>query len=121
MDDQRSAAQPLLLEPSPEMIEAGAQAIAQWDDGAVWPDSWGSDANRHRRDARKAYIAMVEVQQAGLPAAAAGQQTIELPADMLGVILHSLQTCGYNQTAARLARIAAQPAPVQPAHAKETP
>lgn len=47
------------VEPTEEMIEAGAQAIASWDAGATWPDSWGADAERHRSDARKAYNAMV--------------------------------------------------------------
>ena len=110
MDDQRLSGPILPLEPSREMIEAGAQAIAQWDDGAVWPDSWGRDADRHRRDARKAYIAMAEVHRAGLPAPADSKPTIELPADMLDAVLHSLRTCGHNQTAARLARLAAQTA-----------
>jgi hypothetical protein len=28
------------LEPTPEMIEAGAQRLVSWTDDAVWPDSW---------------------------------------------------------------------------------
>ena len=47
-----------LQEPTPEMIEAGAQALVSWENGSVWPDSWGVHANQHRRDARKCYIAM---------------------------------------------------------------
>lgn len=49
------------FEPTNDMIEAGAQALVQWENGAVWPDSWGSDANLHRRDARKVWMAMHEV------------------------------------------------------------
>ena len=31
---------PLPLEPTPTMIEAGAQRLMSWDDESVWPDSW---------------------------------------------------------------------------------
>lgn len=49
------------LEPTPEMIEQGAQALVQWAcDGLVWPDSWSVlDVQSARRDAEKAYRAMV--------------------------------------------------------------
>lgn len=48
------------LEPTPEMCDEGAQAIVQWENGAVWPDSWGiTYANRYRKDAMKAYKAML--------------------------------------------------------------
>lgn len=47
------------LTPSSEMIEAGAQAIAAWESDSVWPESWGVEATRHRNDARKAYLAMI--------------------------------------------------------------
>lgn len=45
-------------EPTEEMIEEAAKAIVSWDDGCVWPDSWGTDAIRHRKDARKVFHAM---------------------------------------------------------------
>lgn len=32
----------LPLTPTPEMIEAGAQRLVRWEDGCVWPDSWGA-------------------------------------------------------------------------------
>ena len=28
------------LDPTPEMIEAGAQRLVRWEDGCTWPDSW---------------------------------------------------------------------------------
>lgn len=28
------------LEPTPEMIEAGAQRLVRWEDDCEWPDSW---------------------------------------------------------------------------------
>lgn len=28
------------LDPTPEMIEAGAQRLVRWDEGSVWPTSW---------------------------------------------------------------------------------
>lgn len=28
------------LDPTPEMIDAGAQRLVRWEDGCVWPDSW---------------------------------------------------------------------------------
>jgi archaellum component FlaC len=28
------------LEPTKEMIEAGAQRLVSWEDNSVWPDSW---------------------------------------------------------------------------------
>jgi hypothetical protein len=51
---------PAPLRPSIEMVEAGAQAIAAWESDSVWPESWGSEAARHRNDARKAYLAMID-------------------------------------------------------------
>jgi len=48
------------VEPTPEMCNQGAQAIVSWENGATWPDSWGVlKANRHRKDCRKAYVAML--------------------------------------------------------------
>lgn len=48
------------VEPTPEMCDEGAQAIVQWENGAVWPDSWGiTYANQYRKDAMKAYKAML--------------------------------------------------------------
>ena len=51
------------IEPTQAMIEEGAQAIVQWENESKWPESWGSDAARHRKDARRAYMAMIEVAQ----------------------------------------------------------
>lgn len=48
------------VEPTPEMCDEGAQAIVQWENGAVWPDSWGiTYADSYRKDAMKAYKAML--------------------------------------------------------------
>lgn len=44
---------------TPQMIEEGAQALLSWDEGCVWPDSWGVDAHRHRKDAEKCFKAMI--------------------------------------------------------------
>lgn len=30
----------VVLEPTPSMIDAGAQRLVSWEDGCVWPDSW---------------------------------------------------------------------------------
>ena len=30
----------ITINPTKEMIEAGAQGIVSWEDGCVWPDSW---------------------------------------------------------------------------------
>lgn len=47
------------VEPTQEMIEEGAKAIVSWDEGCEWPKSWGADADRHRKDCRKSYHAML--------------------------------------------------------------
>jgi len=42
------------------MCDQGAQAIVQWENGCVWPDSWGDTyAKQYRKDAKKAYSAML--------------------------------------------------------------
>lgn len=30
-----------MFEPTKAMIEAGAQRLVSWEEGSVWPDSWG--------------------------------------------------------------------------------
>ena len=48
------------VEPTHEMCDQGAQAIVQWENGCVWPDSWGDTyAKQYRKDAKKAYSAML--------------------------------------------------------------
>lgn len=48
------------IEPDAEMQDLGAQALVQWDNGAVWPESWGTlYANQYRKDARSVYLAMI--------------------------------------------------------------
>lgn len=48
------------VEPTHEMCDQGAQAIVQWENGCVWPDSWGDTyAKQYRKDANKAYCAML--------------------------------------------------------------
>lgn len=44
--------------PTDEMVDEAAKAIASWDEGCVWPDSWGADAERHRKDVRKVFHAL---------------------------------------------------------------
>lgn|SRR5574343_613528 len=48
------------VEPTHEMCDQGAQAIVQWENGCVWPDSWGNTyVKQYRKDAKKAYSAML--------------------------------------------------------------
>ena len=42
------------------MMDQGAQATLSWETGAVWPDSWGSDAKRYIKEAGKTYRAMID-------------------------------------------------------------
>jgi predicted membrane chloride channel (bestrophin family) len=53
-----------MIEPTKEMIEAGAMALVQWEADSVWPDSWGSMAIQYRKEARKVWMAMNEVNSA---------------------------------------------------------
>lgn len=47
------------LEPTPEMIEAGAQRLVRWEDGCTWPDSWsGLDVAAARNDAERVWRSM---------------------------------------------------------------
>ena len=48
------------VEPTQHMMDQGAQATLSWETGAVWPDSWGSDAKRYIKEAGKTYRAMID-------------------------------------------------------------
>lgn len=70
------------MEPDAKQIEEGAKAIVSWEEGSVWPDSWGdAHAERARREARKAYVAMVD--EAPQPA-----QHSTFKANIIGGIAH---------------------------------
>jgi hypothetical protein len=58
LEDGLVGAKMLPQMPNALMIEEGAQALVRWEDDSVWPDSWGSDADRIRREAMKVYAAM---------------------------------------------------------------
>jgi len=66
---EKALAVKLPLDPTHDMIEQGAQALVQWAcDGLVWPDSWSVlDVQSARRDAKKAYRAMVREHIKGEP------------------------------------------------------
>lgn len=56
---ERDAALEALIDPTPEMIEEGAQRLARWDDGCVWPDSWGPlQVSGMRHDAEACWRSM---------------------------------------------------------------
>jgi hypothetical protein len=49
----------LPLEPTPAMIEAGAQRLVYWDDGCKWPDSWDAlQVTAARNDAEHVWRSM---------------------------------------------------------------
>jgi hypothetical protein len=53
--------------PTPAMIEAGAKAQASFQDGSVWPESWGQkDADEMRRIADKVWRHMYSEMMARL-------------------------------------------------------
>ena len=62
--------QAIPLDPTKEMIEAGAQRLVSWEDGSKWPDSWDAlQVRAARNDAervwRSMYIAGSEASQQG--------------------------------------------------------
>lgn len=47
------------LDPTPEMIDAGAQRLVRWEDGCVWPDSWSPmQVAAARNDAERVWRSM---------------------------------------------------------------
>ena len=49
------------LDPTPEMIEAGAQRLVRWEDGCTWPDSWsGLQVAAARNEAERVWRSMWE-------------------------------------------------------------
>ena len=49
------------LDPTPEMIDAGAQRLVRWEDGCVWPDSWsGLEVAAARNEAERVWRSMWE-------------------------------------------------------------
>lgn len=55
----REGAPAIPLEPTPAMIEAGAQRLVRWEDGCVWPDSWSKmDVRASRNDAERVWRSM---------------------------------------------------------------
>ena len=48
-----------LVDPTPAMIEAGAQRLVSWEDGSVWPDSWDAlQVAAARNDAERVWRSM---------------------------------------------------------------
>lgn len=66
-------------EPNDEMCDQGAQALVSWENGSVWPESWGEIAARqYRKDARKAWVAMAETFLCATPSPQAEKQPLSL-------------------------------------------
>lgn len=64
-------------EPNDEMCDQGAQALVSWENGSVWPESWGEIAARqYRKDARKAWVAMAETFLCATPSPQAEKQPL---------------------------------------------
>lgn len=48
-----------MIEPTKEMIEAGAQRLVSWEDGSVWPNSWdGLAVAAARQEAERVWRSM---------------------------------------------------------------
>lgn len=47
------------LDPTPAMIEAGAQRLVRWEDGCEWPDSWDAlQVSAARTEAERVWRSM---------------------------------------------------------------
>ncbi len=83
----------ITIDPTKEMIEAGAQSLVSWDDECVWPDSWDAiTLSAVRTHAERVWRSMyAEAATLSLPSEAQARSNLATGVMYAGLIRRSLK------------------------------
>ncbi len=83
----------ITIDPTKEMIEAGAKSLVSWDDECVWPDSWDAiTRSAARTQAERVWRSMyAEAATLSLPSEAQARSNLATGVMYAGLIRRSLK------------------------------